>query len=49
MAALEGSLRPAEPLGIFDGSDAAGDWQLGVADVEAIGTGRLIQWCIDAR
>ncbi len=48
LAALQGSLQPAEPLAVFSGSDLAGTWQLAVADLSAIGTGRLMQWCIDA-
>lgn len=47
-AALQGSLQPAEPLSVFSGSDLAGAWQLGVADVSAIASGRLVRWCIDA-
>jgi hypothetical protein len=47
-AALAGSLQPEEPLATFNGGELAGAWQLGVADLSEIDTGRLIQWCIDA-
>jgi subtilisin-like proprotein convertase family protein len=48
LAALQGSLQPAQPLAVFSGSDLAGSWQLGVADLSAGITGTLVQWCIDA-
>ncbi len=43
---LSGFLRPAEPLGAFDGRSLAGTWQLQVADQLPNDTGTLVEWCL---
>jgi len=46
-AALDGLLRPTEPLAVFDNTAVAGTWQLEVSDRSPGDTGKLIQWCIE--
>jgi hypothetical protein len=44
--ALDGSVKPLEPLSGFDGQSIAGTWRLNVADLNELDEGSLLDWCL---
>jgi subtilisin-like proprotein convertase family protein len=47
-APYTGAFKPEEALSAFDGQDIAGDWTLGVADMEEFDTGVIQHWSLQA-
>lgn len=45
-AAILGTMGPQEPLSIFDGLPAAGEWTLGLWDDFGLNDGTLDSWCL---
>jgi subtilisin-like proprotein convertase family protein len=46
-AALSGRLRPEQSFSVFAGLDAAGPWELRVADELSGSSGQITRWCVD--
>lgn len=46
-AALSGRLRPEQSFSVFAGLDAAGPWELRVADEISGSSGQITRWCVD--
>ncbi len=44
--AMAGPLRPAEPLSLFAGAPAEGEWALQVSDASRPDRGELTNWCL---
>ncbi len=47
MAAIDGSVKPNNPLSAFDGQSIAGMWRLNVSDNMQFDTGSLLGWCLE--
>jgi hypothetical protein len=44
--AIDGSVKPLDPLSGFDGQHINGTWRLNVADLGALDQGALLGWCL---
>ena len=44
--AIDGSVKPLDPLSSFAGEHSNGTWQLNVADLVSQDTGSLLGWCL---
>ncbi|MBI3390482.1 MAG: proprotein convertase P-domain-containing protein [Deltaproteobacteria bacterium] len=47
MAAIDGSVKPNNPLSAFDGQSVAGMWRLNVSDNAVDDMGSLLGWCLE--